>query len=366
MSEYQYYEWQTLDRPLTPEERSVVNALSSHIDVTSTRAQVDYSWGNFKHDPIHVLVGFFDAFLYSSNWGERHLAFRFPTGLLDEAALQPYLWAESIELTRFADHVVLEIICNDEEGDEWIDDEESLSTLAPLRAALLAEDYRMLYLAWLMIATLAGEDEALEPPVPLGLGALTTSLSALIEFFGLDPFLVEAAAQSSETHTVEPAMALSTLIERLTRAECNDYLQRLASDEALLSLKLNRRLRELGGQTVAPAAAAPSRTLLQLKEAAAALDRADSERQRVEAAARRKQELQDFAAKAPHAWIEIDKMMEKKSGSAYDAAVALLVNLRDLAVMQNNLSAFTEQLARVQAQYSGRRAFMERLREEFG
>jgi hypothetical protein len=320
MSEYQYYEWQTLDRPLTPEERSVVNALSSHIDVTSTRAQVDYSWGNFKHDPIHVLVGFFDAFLYSSNWGERHLAFRFPTGLLDEAALQPYLWAESIELTRFADHVVLEIICNDEEGDEWIDDEESL----------------------------------------------TTSLSALIEFFGLDPFLVEAAAQSSETHTVEPAMALSTLIERLTRAECNDYLQRLASDEALLSLKLNRRLRELGGQTVAPAAAAPSRTLLQLKEAAAALDRADSERQRVEAAARRKQELQDFAAKAPHAWIEIDKMMEKKSGSAYDAAVALLVNLRDLAVMQNNLSAFTKQLARVQAQYSGRRAFMERLREEFG
>jgi hypothetical protein len=32
MSEYQYYEWQTLDRTLTPEERAAVNELSSHID----------------------------------------------------------------------------------------------------------------------------------------------------------------------------------------------------------------------------------------------------------------------------------------------------------------------------------------------
>jgi len=36
MSEYQYYEWQTLDRPLTPEERTAVNELSSHIEVTSS------------------------------------------------------------------------------------------------------------------------------------------------------------------------------------------------------------------------------------------------------------------------------------------------------------------------------------------
>ncbi len=43
MSEYQYYEWQTLDRLLTPEEQAAVNKLSSHIDVTSTRAVVSYS-----------------------------------------------------------------------------------------------------------------------------------------------------------------------------------------------------------------------------------------------------------------------------------------------------------------------------------
>ncbi len=42
MSEYQYYEWQTLERPLTAAEQKTVNGLSSHIDVTSTQAVVTY------------------------------------------------------------------------------------------------------------------------------------------------------------------------------------------------------------------------------------------------------------------------------------------------------------------------------------
>jgi hypothetical protein len=33
MSEYQYRDWQTIDRPLTDKERAEVNKLSSHIDV---------------------------------------------------------------------------------------------------------------------------------------------------------------------------------------------------------------------------------------------------------------------------------------------------------------------------------------------
>lgn len=84
MSEYQYYEWQTLDRPLTPEEREAVSKLSSHIDVTSSQAVVTYSWGDFKHDPIQVLARYFDAFIYLANWGSKRLAFRFPRGLLDD------------------------------------------------------------------------------------------------------------------------------------------------------------------------------------------------------------------------------------------------------------------------------------------
>ena len=56
MSEYQYYEWQTIDRALTAAEQAAVGKLSSHIDVTSTRAWVEYHWSGFKHDPKQVLA----------------------------------------------------------------------------------------------------------------------------------------------------------------------------------------------------------------------------------------------------------------------------------------------------------------------
>ena len=67
MSDYQSYAWQTLDRPLTTEERAAVDKLSSHIEVSSTGAWVEYEWGDFKHDPIQVLARYFDAFQYFAN-----------------------------------------------------------------------------------------------------------------------------------------------------------------------------------------------------------------------------------------------------------------------------------------------------------
>jgi len=91
MSDYQFYEWQTIDRPLTAAEQAEAEALSSHIAVTSTRAWVEYHWGGFRHDPLEVLARYFDAFLYYAGWGDQRLAFRFPAGLLREAELQPYL-----------------------------------------------------------------------------------------------------------------------------------------------------------------------------------------------------------------------------------------------------------------------------------
>lgn len=51
MSEYQYCEWQTVDRLLTDSEQAAVSNLSSHIDVTASQAVVTYDWGDFKHDP---------------------------------------------------------------------------------------------------------------------------------------------------------------------------------------------------------------------------------------------------------------------------------------------------------------------------
>ncbi|HLA07093.1 MAG TPA: hypothetical protein VJ022_06605 [Anaerolineales bacterium] len=90
MSEYQYYEWQTVERPLTAIEQKAVYGFSSHIDVTSTQAIVTYYWGDFKHDPLNVLAKYFDAHLYLANWGTRRLAFRFPKEMVEAATIEAY------------------------------------------------------------------------------------------------------------------------------------------------------------------------------------------------------------------------------------------------------------------------------------
>jgi len=363
VSEYQYYEWQTIDRALTAAEQAAVGKLSSHIDVTSTRAWVEYHWGDFKHDPRQVLARYFDAFLYYANWGCQRLAFRFPKGMLDEGALQSYLWEYCAELEPVGDALIVDISFPDEDGGHWFEGEARLSALAPLRDDILNGDYRVLHLAWLLAAAANDIDEELEPPVPAGLKELSAPLAEFVRFFQLDPFLVQAAAETSEPLRAEPTLALDALIARLPRAECDAFLRRLAESEPLLALKLNRRLQELAGPPARPQTAATRRTWAGLRETAEWLRQAEARRQQAEAETRRIKDLQDFAPRAAQAWRDIQALIEEKKARPYDDAVALLVKLRDLAVFQDRLAEFEARLSSLQTQYAGRPAFQERLRK---
>lgn len=123
MSEYQYHEWQTIDRLLTSEEQATVSQLSSHIDVSPSQAVVTYHWSSFGHDPKQVLLQYFDAYFYMANWGSLHLIFRFPKGLLDEADIEPYCVYEYITFETVGDYQVLELDFSPEEGEGWMEAE---------------------------------------------------------------------------------------------------------------------------------------------------------------------------------------------------------------------------------------------------
>jgi len=363
MSEYQYYEWQTIDRALAAAEQAAVGKLSSHIDVTSTRAWVEYQWSGFKHDPRQVLARYFDALLYYANWGSQRLAFRFPKGLLDERVLQPYLWEYCSELEPAGDTLILDISFPDEDGGHWFEGEARLSVLAPLRDDILNGDHRALYLAWLLAAAANDIDEELEPPVPPGLKDLSAPLAEFVSFFQLDPFLVQAAAAASEPLRAEPTLALEALIARLPRSECDAFLRRLAAGEPLLALKFNRRLQELAGPPARPQTAATRRTWAELCETAERLRQAEARRQQAEAEAKRIRDLQDFSPRAPQAWRDVAALIEEKKARPYDEAVALLVKPRDLAVFQDRLPEFETRLAALQEHYTNRPALQERLRK---
>lgn len=365
MSEYQYYEWQALDRPLTPQEQAEVGALSSHIDVTATQAVVTYSWGgDFRHDPLQVLARYFDAFIYLSSWGSRQLAFRFPRDLLPCHQIEPYLWEEYVQLKTFGDALILDISPLDEDGERWggwVEDEDWLSILSRLRNDLLAGDYRFLYLAWLLAADLDwAHEEALEPPVPSGLQELSPALVSFMEFFELDEYLVQAAAEANPPLGQSPAVPAEEAIARLSPEERNDFLIRLALGEPHLTVKFNRRLQELMG-TAAPESSGPRRTWGELQARAEQLRQEAEQQAREEAEAKRLQELQALAAREDTIWQEVMALIEAKTSASYDAALDRLFQLQALADHQGRTAEFQARIAELRERYPTRYGLRRRL-----
>ena len=48
MSEYQYYEFQAVDRPLSDADRQALRGLSTRARITATSFTNEYHWGDFK------------------------------------------------------------------------------------------------------------------------------------------------------------------------------------------------------------------------------------------------------------------------------------------------------------------------------
>ena len=142
MSEYQYYEFQAIDRPLTKEEMAEVRALSTRATITPTRFENEYHWGNFKGDPLAMVERYYDAFLYLANWGTHQLMLRLPRSVLDPETASRYCMEEeafSMHLTR--EHVIL-TFDSDDKPEDWEEGEGWLAALVPLRADIAASDLR--------------------------------------------------------------------------------------------------------------------------------------------------------------------------------------------------------------------------------
>lgn len=277
MSEYQYYEFQAIDRPLTLEEQRAVASLSSRVEPHPRRAVFVYNYSDFRGNPEQVLAQYYDALFYFANWGSRHLLFRFPVALVDMAALAQYRVttdddppSEAVTVEKVGEYVVLGIRLDEEEGFDWVDGDGWLDRLLGLREALLQRDYRALYLAWLKAITLEYnvDRDAPEPPVPPGLKELTPPLQAFVELFDVDEDLLNIAAERSAT--LKPVVVDETQVRRaiaeLPAAEKDAFLLRLAADEPRLSLALRQHL-GLSGQAM-PADAGPRRTAGELLTAA--------------------------------------------------------------------------------------------------
>ena len=182
MSEYQYYEFQAIDRPLTHDQMAELRSLSTRARITAISFVNEYHWGSFKGDPDQLMERYFDAFLYFANWGTRHLMLRLPARLLTPTAVEPYCDGRSLSYRVKGEYMILSFL-SETEGYDGEDDGGELSSLIPLRADLLRGDYRCLYLGWLLTVQNAEVDDgATEPPVATGVEELERLLAGLGRF----------------------------------------------------------------------------------------------------------------------------------------------------------------------------------------
>jgi hypothetical protein len=89
MSEYQYYEFQAVERPLTKDEMAELRAISTRARITPRRFQNIFSHGDFRGEPLDLVKRYYDAFVYVAKWVTHRLMLRLQAEALDQQAVQP-------------------------------------------------------------------------------------------------------------------------------------------------------------------------------------------------------------------------------------------------------------------------------------
>ena len=367
MSEYQYYEFLALDRPLTEKQRTELRSISTRAEITATRFVNEYQWGDLKADPRKMMERYFDAFLYLANWGTRRVMFRLPRGVLDAQAAEQYCYTDAASLTETRSHLILSLYADREPDDYWEEPGGQLAAMVQARSELAGGDLRLLYLAWLLaIQSDEVDDEDAEPPVPAGLGNLSAALQAVADFLEIDEDLIAVAAASSPS--IQEPSGLAEWIASFPAKQKDALLARVAAGEgAQVQALLLRRFRASSGSPHT----APARTAAELWQAAGdrkATRAKAAEQRRREAEARQvaaqaatyAKHLDQLATRTEAAWEKAAELIQTKRPRDYDLAVSLLRDLRALAGRQGDPASFKKRFGELRAQHQRKPSLLDR------
>jgi hypothetical protein len=380
MSEFTTYDFRSIDRALTSAEMKEVNRLSSHIKVSSHKAVVSYSFGDFKHNPERVVEQYFDLLLYQSSYGQKQLIFKLPKDSVDYDELKRYEQVgndfngctASIEVRDLNNFITIVFEFEIEEGDEWIDENgTSADEFIPLWRDIMNSDFSSLYAFWLKIQALKHEynnkyyddddneeddDESYFPSLPNGLAKPSQSLLSFMQFFDIDKDEVAAAGAFVTAETKE-SIDYQSLINELSEREKTQWLIRLLNCETLLDVKLKKTLTTQHGDS------SEVRTILsygQVLEKVAEVKnkRLDSEKNAADVAhSKRMNEVQKNEVKL---WVNVTIYLETKGGSSYDNAAKTLKDLYDMSLFFDKKDDFILKFKPIYAQCQKSTALMVR------
>jgi hypothetical protein len=390
MSEFQFYDFRSIDRPLTDSERREVNSWSSRSNASAHRATFNYSYGSFGKKPLDCVARYFDAMFYTANWGTRHLIFRFPKKMVDYKALAAFDIDASeatghetgIALSSRGEYALLEFQFGEDEYSGWIEeDDDTLSGLLSLREDILQGDYRSLFIFWLDMANRLALDTMEEdnfddeneddeerspvkaPPIPPNLKQLNPALKALIDLYELNVDLIAAAATFSAEPTKVAPFALETALKQLSEKEKNEWLSRLFEGELRLDKVFKKHIESLQSKTKAEQV--KSKTV-SFSDITALLGKKKNERLENEAMDRTNahiEKMNKLVKKEADMWKTVYFNLDRKTGSAYDIASDTLKDLYDVSLFLDRRNLFLEKFYDIEERYGRSRTFLERLKK---
>jgi len=377
VSEYLYYEFRAVDRPLTDREIRELRALSTRAEITATSFVNMYEWGDFKGDPNILMEKYFDAFVYTANSCVFQLVLRLPKGALETKEVSTYCVGESLRMRKTKNFTILEFI-SEGEGRDCEDSERWMDSLIPLRADLMRGDLRALYLGWLFcLQNQELRPHATEPPVPAGLAKQTAPLQSLAHFLRINGELIEAAAERSRNlSSATPSRAkLAAWIAAMPEAEKNALLLGMAEDND--SCSRNDLLRRFNQYRLPPMPRtcredSQPRTVSQIMAVAQAhaaqrirreAERKAAEQEKQERArtAARVQYLDKLAGREAQIWEQVDALAQTKQPNNYDRALRHILDLRDLAARRGQQVHFDSALERLRMNHDVKPTFLRRL-----
>lgn len=378
MSEYQYYEFAAIDRPLTATEQAELRAVSTRAVITPTSFTNHYEWGNLKASPDGWMRRYFDAFVYSANWCSSRLSLRLPKTAFSRAELQPFANGFTLSIASSDTHWILDWTLEESEDYERFETDDGsgwMRRLIPLRDELLRGDLRALYLGWLA----AGDDlddDALAPEAPPGLAKLSPAQQALAEFLEIDPDLLAAASADSAAAAApdgDEAQPVAAWLDTWQPSDMQDILKRIALGQGQ---EAERRVKShyaawLKARCPATGTDSPRRRVTELRELAETAANARQEREAKaralrEAEQRRQREawLRQLMAHPDKHWQEADAQAARGIASGYEQAVRLLAELAAGYALVSSRAAFDRELQRFLVVHAKRPALLRRLAKE--
>ncbi len=354
MSEFQFYEFRTIDNPLSEKDRKEIGRWSSRTTPTSNRAVFTYHYSDFPKDEIKVIEKYFDAMFYFANWGSKRLLFKFPKELVEIEQIKQYCFEYDDELiiNETENYVIIDFFFSEEENSGWFDVEGCLTSLISLRNDILKGDFRCLYLAWLYAMTSYKEwddfdDEIIEPYIPPGLQDLNAALKSFIELLEIDEDILYVAFEQSKAKISKQDTKFETFIEKLPEKEKNNFLKRMLKRERLLDIKLANRLKELFDDLEIEQNELQRRTIGDI------FRKADLIRQKKKLEKKRKRQavhlkkMQKFELQEDTLWKTVYQNISEKKPKSYDEAIKVLKNLNELAQYKNNLMEFCHKVEQI-------------------